>query len=204
MSTAPRESWTARKYLAFERESAEKHEFLDGDIYLMTGASANHNLIVGNIYASLHTQLRQRPCVAYPSDMRLKVSESGLYTYPDISVVCEPPRFEDDRSDTLLNPTVIVEVLSPSTENYDRGKKFQHYRTLDSLQEYVLAAQDSPRLERYLRQSNDQWLFADVTELDAQLQYAQSELSNLGNPLALPVSFEQDLERPGFRIRSTR
>ena len=180
MSTAPRETWSVQDYLAFERTSAEKHEYLDGDIYLMTGASANHNLIVGNIYASLHAQLRQRPCVVYPSDLRVKVSQTGLYTYPDISVTCDTPQFEDTQQDTLLNPTVIVEVLSPSTENYDRGKKFQHYRTLDSLQEYLLAAQDSPRLERYLRQENEQWLFSDVSQWDARL-----ELPSIGCTLLL-------------------
>jgi Uma2 family endonuclease len=184
MSTAPRESWTAQEYLAFERKSAEKHEFLDGEIYLMTGATANHNLIVGNIYASLHAQLRQRPCVVYPSDM--KVSASGLYTYPDVSVVCEPPRFEDAKRDVLLNPIVIVEVLSPTTENYDRGKKFRLYRALDSLQEYILAAQDSVRIERYLRQPDDQWLFTEAAEMDAQL-----ELPSIGCTLLLSDVYEK-------------
>lgn len=186
MSTAPSETWSAQDYLKFERTSAEKHEFLDGDIFLMTGASANHNLIVGNIYASLHTQLRQRPCVVYPSDLRVKVSQTGLYTYPDISVTCDAPQFEDVQLDTLLNPTVIVEVLSPSTEKYDRGRKFQHYRTLESLQEYVLAAQDGTRLEHYLRQEDDQWLFSDATQADERL-----ELPSIGCTLLLSDVYEK-------------
>lgn len=190
MSTARREKWTAQDYLAFERTSEQKHEFLDGEVYLMAGASANHNLIVGNIYASLHTQLRQRPCVVYPSDMRLKVNATGLYTYPDISVVCDPPRFEDDQRDTLLNPTVIVEVLSPSTENYDRGKKFQHYRTLGSLQEYVLASQDSYRIEHYLRQQDDQWLFSDVSQPDETLALPSIQCTLLLSDVYEKVNFE--------------
>ena len=192
MSTAPRETWSAQDYLDSERTSAEKHEYLDGDIFLMTGASANHNLIVGNIYASLHTQLRQRPCVVYPSDLRVKVSQTGLYTYPDISVTCDPPQFEDTQRDTLLNPTVIVEVLSPSTENYDRGRKFQHYRTLNSLQEYVLVAQDSTRLEHYLRQENDQWLFSDATQADERLELPSINCALLLRDVYEKVTFERD------------
>ncbi|MBZ0300384.1 MAG: Uma2 family endonuclease [Anaerolineae bacterium] len=192
MTSAPQEVWTPQSYLNFERESAEKHEYLDGDIYLMAGASANHNLIVGNLYASLHAQLRQRPCVVYPSDMRLKIRETDLYTYPDISVVCDAPRFEDAQRDTLLNPTVIIEVLSPSTESYDRGKKFQHYRTLDSLQEYILVAQDSPRIERYLRQPDGQWLFADATQMDGRLELPSISCTLLLSDVYEKVTFERD------------
>jgi Uma2 family endonuclease len=170
MATAPRDTWTPQAYLEFERASDEKHEFIDGEIFLMAGASANHNVILANTLASLHAQLRQQPCVVYPSDMRIKISQSGMYTYPDISVVCGSPVFDDSERDSLLNPTVIVEVLSPTTESYDRGKKFQHYRTLESLQAYMLIAQDSIRIERYLRQPNDQWLLSDVTDLEAALE----------------------------------
>ncbi len=167
MSAAPRQNRTPEEYLAFERDSEQRHEFLNGEVLLMAGASANHNLIVTNMLASLHSQLRQRPCVVYPGDMRVKVNRTGLYTYPDVSVVCGSPQFEDEQRDTLLNPLLLVEVLSPSTESYDRGKKFQHYRTLASVQEYLLVAQDSPRIECYLRQENNQWLLDDVTGLEA-------------------------------------
>ena len=155
MSALPERIWTTEDYLAYERDSQQRHEYLGGKIYALAGASAKHNLIVGNAIASLHVQVRKRPCMVYPSDMRLKVSRTGLYTYSDISVVCGDPQFEDDQSDTLLNPTVIIEVLSPSTETYDWGKKFQHYRTLASLREYLLIAQDSHRVEHYVRQEND-------------------------------------------------
>ncbi|MCB9456599.1 MAG: Uma2 family endonuclease [Anaerolineaceae bacterium] len=186
MSALPEIPWTGKDYLAFERESDEKHEFVDGVVYAMTGASERHNLVTGSAYASLYSQLRKRPCRVYPSDMRVKVAQTGIYTYPDISIVCEPPRFEDDRQDTLLNPVVLIEVLSPSTENYDRGKKFQHYRTLESLQEYLLIAQDSPHIEHYRRQADNQWLLTDVAQADAVI-----ELPSIACTLALADVYEK-------------
>jgi Uma2 family endonuclease len=135
----------------------------------MTGATESHNLIVTNIVASLHAQVRRRPCRVYPGDMRVKVSRVGLYTYPAVSVVCEPPQYEDVHRDTLLNPVLAIEVLSPSTESYDRGKKFQFYRTLSSLREYVLVAQDTQRIERYVRQDDGMWLLDDAHEPDAMM-----------------------------------
>jgi Uma2 family endonuclease len=170
MSALPQIPWSGKEYLDYERKSDEKHEFVDGVVYAMTGASERHNLVVTNVVASLHGQLRKRPCRVYPSDMRVKIPDTGTYTYPDISIVCEPPRFEDDRHDTLLNPVVIIEVLSPSTERYDRGKKFQHYRMLDSLQEYLLVAQDELHIEHYRRQADNQWLLTDTTHTDAAVE----------------------------------
>jgi Uma2 family endonuclease len=170
MSTAAKQSRTPEAYLEFERASEERHEYLDGEVFLLAGTSNNHNLIQANTLASLHAQLRQHPCFVYPSDMRLKVSRTGLYTYPDISIVCGTPKIEDEHLDTLLNPTLIVEVLSSSTERYDRGKKFQHYRALESLQEYVLISQDTYQIERYLRQSDGQWLFSDASGEDPTLE----------------------------------
>jgi len=184
--------WTEAAYLAFERSSEERHEYLDGHIYLMSGASANHNLVVGNAYAALHAQLRKRPCVIYPSDMRVKVRPSGLYTYPDISVVCGTPQFADDEHDTLLNPTLLIEVLSPSTESYDRGKKFQNYRMLDSLQEYVLIAQDSTRIERYTRQADDEWLLKDVSQVEAVLELPSIQCSLALADVYEKVTFENE------------
>ena len=162
MTALPHQYHTPASYLEFERASEEKHEFLAGEIFAMAGASERHNLIMGNTLASLHGQLRGRDCRVYPSDMRVKIAATGLYTYPDISVVCGGSEFEDDQRDTLLNPAVIIEVLSPTTEAYDRGKKFQHYRTLASLQEYLLIAQDVPRIEHYVRQPDNQWLLSDL------------------------------------------
>ncbi len=168
MSAEPTKTWTPETYLEFERESETRHEYLNGEIFDMVGASRNHNLIVANVIASLHPQLRGRNCEIYPTDMRVKVSKSGLYTYPDISVVCGDSDLEDQHGDTLLNPTLLIEVLSPSTAHYDRGKKFQHYRRIASLQAYVLIEQDAYRVEHYVR-ANDHWILTDTIGLDAML-----------------------------------
>jgi Uma2 family endonuclease len=193
MSAQPKHKWTVEEYLAFERDSEIRHEFLDGEIFAMTGASENHILITANTLATLHTQLRKRPCKVYATDMRVQVSKTGLYTYPDVVVACETPQFTDETPPSLINPTVVIEVLSPTTENYDRGKKFQHYRKLASLQEYVLVAQDSPNIEHYVRQSDGKWtLFSDASELDETIN-----LPSIGCILALAdvyekVSFESE------------
>lgn len=176
--------WTVEKYLAFERASEEKHEYLDGNVNLRAAVSARHNIILGNTLASLHAQLRKTPCTVYPSDMRLKVSKTGLYTYPDISVVCDEPEFEDD--DILLNPVLIVEVLSPSTENYDRGKKFQHYRKLASFREYLLISQDSYRIEHYVYQNKNEWVLSDIVGVDSVV-----ELTSINCRLALADVYEK-------------
>lgn len=163
---------TIEEYLSLERQTDYKNEYFAGEIFAMSGASEEHNLISGNVFAELHVQLKKRPCKVYNNDMRVKVSPTGLYTYPDIVAVCGQSRFDDKQKDTLLNPTVIIEVLSPSTEDYDRGDKFdKHYRTIDSLQEYVLIAQEKCHIEHRIRQTNDQWLvsklnhFSDTLEL---------------------------------------
>ena len=161
---------TSEEYLALERQAQTKSEYLNGEIFAMSGASRRHNLITVNIAAGLHAQLRQQPCEVYTSDMRLKVSPTGLYTYPDVIVVCGEPQFEDAEVDTLLNPTVIVEVLSKSTEDYDRGGKFEHYRTLDSLQEYLLVAQDRCHIVHYTRQPDNTWLLSETTRFEDRLQ----------------------------------
>ncbi len=160
-----------RDYLAAERVSPLKHEYHGGRVYAMAGASERHNLIVVNIVALLHGQLRRRSCTVYPGDMRVKVAAETLYTYPDISVVCGAPQFEDEQRDTLLNPTLIVEVLSPSTESYDRGRKFQFYRLLPSLQEYVLIAQERACVERFTRQPDGRWLLTEYNALSATVHF---------------------------------
>ncbi len=168
------------EYLEAERRAEYKSEYFAGEILAMTGASREHNLIVGNLLGSLHPQLRGRPCELYPSDMRVKITRTGAYAYPDLVVVCGEPEFEDEQVDTLLNPTVLVEVLSPSTERHDRGRKWEHYRRLPSLAEFLLVAQEQPRIEHYLRQESGLWLFHDASGEDAVL-----ELSSIGCTLAL-------------------
>jgi Uma2 family endonuclease len=157
------------EYLAGERASDVRHEYANGRVFAPAGGSSRHNMIAGNILASLHAQLRDRECRVYSSDMRVKMRLLNRYTYPDVSALCGPPQFDDATEDTLLNPTVIVEVLSPSTESYDRGKKFQYYRTLESLQEYILIAQDGHHIDHYLRQDAFQWLLSEVDGLEGTL-----------------------------------
>ena len=159
---------TPEEYLALERKAITKSEYLNGHIYAMAGASREHNLITVNISSGLNVELREQPCEVYANDMRLKISPTGLFTYPDVAVVCGEPHFEDTHLDTLLNPIVLFEVLSASTEAYDRGEKFAYYRRLESLQEYILVAQDRVRVEHYLRQG-EQWLLTELSDLDKVL-----------------------------------
>lgn len=160
--------YTVEDYLTLERSASYKSEYRDGQIYAMTSASRKHNLVSGNIYRELSLQLIKRPCEAYINDMRVKAAEASSYHYPDVAVVCGTPQFEDAQVDTLLNPTLLIEVLSPSTEAYDRGSKFAHYRKIASLREYLLVAQDQPNIERYVRQG-DVWILSEVTGIEAAM-----------------------------------
>ena len=181
---------TPEEYLALEREAETKSEYWYGQIYAMSGASEAHNLISANIVAGLHSQFKKRPCKVYPSDMRVKVSPTGIYTYPDVTVVCGKAGFDEGRKDNLLNPTVIVEVLSPSTEAYDRGKKFDHYRTLESLQDYLLVAQESAMILHYARHDDDRWLLTAYYGLDT---VAHIESVDCALPLAEVYDKVEDL-----------
>jgi Uma2 family endonuclease len=151
---------TPEEYLAIERKAEQRSEYFDGEMFAMVGASRRHNRIVTNLVAGLDNQLRERPCNVYSSDMRVKVSSTGLYTYPDVVVTCGEELFDDSHNDTLLNPIVIIEVLSESTEAYDRGKKFEQYQQIETLSEYLLVAQDHRRVEQYIRQESNQWLYS--------------------------------------------
>jgi Uma2 family endonuclease len=163
-SVAAQPQCTPEEYLAMERSAQHKSEYLNGRIVALAGANRRHNLIAGNMYRELSRRLIGRPCEAYVSDMRVKVGPTGLYTYPDVVVACNEIHFEDARDDTLLNPVVIVEVLSASTEAYDRGEKFAHYRRLESLSEYVLVAQDRVRIEHYFREGS-RWVLTEACTL---------------------------------------
>ena len=157
---------TPKEYLTLERTAEYKSEYLAGEIFAMAGASERHVSIVANLMYILVGQLKGRPCKAYSNDLRLKVSLTGLYTYPDIIVICGASLFADEQKDTLLNPTVLIEVLSESTEAYDRGKKFDHYRTLASVSDYLLVSQDQHKIEHFVRQADNRWLFSAHTALD--------------------------------------
>ena len=152
----------------------------------MAAASERHVSIVANVMYLLVGQLKGRPCKAYASDMRVKVSPTGLYTYPDVVVVCDQPQFADEQKDTLLNPTLIVEVLSESTKDYDRGEKFEHYRTLPSLSEYVLIAQDKYHVEHFLRQPDNRWLLSETNLLEDTIH-----LSSIACDLALAEVYDE-------------
>lgn len=170
MSSQPKARITPEEYLELERKSEIRSEYLDGEMFAMTGARRNHILITLNLSAELGTQLFDRPCEIYPTEMRTKVSPTGLYTYPDMAVVCGEPVFEDDHFDTLLNPQVIIEVLSDSTESYDRGKKFAHYRAIDSLSEYLLVSQAECRIEKFVRQKSGDWLYSESTDPNGSIE----------------------------------
>ncbi|MFN8476079.1 MAG: Uma2 family endonuclease [Anaerolineae bacterium] len=153
------------EYLAQERQAETKSEYVDGEIYAMTGASEPHNTISVNLVLALGPQVRSQSCNIYVNDMRVRVGRRA-YLYPDVVVVCGEAQFEDDAVDTLLNPTLVVEVLSPSTENYDFGRKFTLYRAIDSLQEYLLVAQDRCHVAHYVRQSDSTWLLSETRSQD--------------------------------------
>ena len=169
MSSLPKTRLTAEQYLEIERKAEFKSEYYRGEMFAMSGARAPHVTIVFNVSGELRTQLRGRQCNGYSNDMRVQVADTGLYTYPDMVVVCGEPAFLDEKRDTLLNPTVVIEVLSESTEAYDRGKKFELYRSLESLAEYVLISSLEVSVERYTRQSDGSWNYSARTKLDESI-----------------------------------
>ena len=175
MSTQPKARLTPQEYLEIERKADYKSEYHDGEMFAMSGARRSHNLVAMNIGANVHRQLRGRPCEVYASDMRVLVNSSGLYTYPDVTVVCGTPQFLDVATDTLLNPVVLVEVLSPSTEAYDRGRKFEHYRTIASLRQYVLVASDRVQVDVFTRQDGEQWLLTSASAPGSEIELASIE-----------------------------
>jgi Uma2 family endonuclease len=172
MSTQRNRYISPEEYLSIERKAEARSEYLNGEIFAMVGASREHNLIVANITREVTQQLKGKPCELYPTDMRVRIPATGLYTYPDVVVVCGEPLFEDDHVDTLTNPTLIVEVLSESTESYDRGKKFSHYQTVGSLLEYLLVAQDECRAEQFIRQPDGHWMYSDARSREGVLELA--------------------------------
>jgi len=186
MSLQPKTRFAPEEYLALERKAECKSEYFNGEIFAMSGATPQHVLIVTNVVSELRGQLKSRPCTVYSTDLRLKVSATGLYTYPDVIVVCGEPQFDDDQKDTLLNPTLIVEVLSDSTKDYDRGGKFEQYRMLKSFIEYVLIAQAKHHVEHFVRQPDNHWLFSETNRVEDTL-----ELSSIGCNLALTEVYDK-------------
>ncbi len=169
MSAVAQASLSPEEYLAMERQAQEKSEFVDGEMFLMAGATEEHNAISSNLVIELGIQFKKRPCKVYSSDMRVNVSIQGDYVYPDVVALCEAPQFSDEHKDNLMNPALVVEVLSESSEIYDRGRKFELYRQLPSVQEYLLVAQDRCHIEQYQRQANGQWLLSEFKAMEAEL-----------------------------------
>jgi Uma2 family endonuclease len=169
MSTLPKPGLTPEEYLEIERAAETKSEYFQGKMFAMAGARQAHNLIVVNTITTLRQQLKGRPCWLYPSDMRVLVSKVGLYTYPDAVAVCGDNEFLDDRRDTLLNPNLIVEVLSPSTETYDRTRKFEYYRSIESLREYLMVSSDRIHAELFTRGSDGRWTLTEANRLEDTL-----------------------------------
>jgi Uma2 family endonuclease len=176
---------TVEEYLAFEAKSEIKHEYYAGEIYAMAGASPNHDYAKGNTHVQLYNQLRKRACSVFTNDIRVRISDIQ-YVYPDVTVVCGAPQFNDDNPPSLLNPTVLIEVLSPSTEDYDRGKKLDSYRILPSLQEILLIAQNRCRIAHYVRQSEHKWVLTDILHLDRVI-----ELASINCTLAVAEVYER-------------
>jgi len=163
MSTQPKDFITPEEYLEREAHAERRSEYFNGETFLMAGASARHVLLVANIIAELRRLTRGRGrCRVFPIDLRLRVTQTGLYTYPDVMVICGELAFVEKRTDTITNPTLIVEVLSDSTKDYDRGEKFAHYRQIESLADYLLAAQDKHHVEHFVRQPDNQWLLSET------------------------------------------
>ncbi|MDQ3712456.1 MAG: Uma2 family endonuclease [Acidobacteriota bacterium] len=163
--------FSIENYLDFERVQTERHEFLDGSVYAMAGESPNHSTICFNLSGIIHNQLRGKRCRGFSPNMKIATNEKGLYSYPDLAVVCGQPTFYDKKSDVITNPTVIFEVLSPSTENYDRGEKFLRYTNqIETLRDYLLISQDKPLIEHYSRQENGGWEKKQIEGIEASVK----------------------------------
>ena len=169
MSAMPLPRLTPEQYLEIERAAEFRSEYFDGEMFAMSGGTMNHSLLQANLISEVRPRARERGCRTLTSDFRVRVSATGMCTYPDVIVVCEKPRLADEHADTLLNPTVIFEVLSPSSEKYDRGVKFQNYRTIESLKDYILVDQNQVLIEQYTRQGANTWKLRDYQSLEDEL-----------------------------------
>jgi len=191
MASNPVTKVTEEQYLALDRVAEVRSEFLDGEMIAMSGGSTNHARLQQNIAGELYIRLQGSGCEAFGSDLRIRVS-ARMYTYPDLSVVCGKLRLADDHRDTLLNPIVIFEILSPSTEKYDRGLKFRYYRTIDSLTDYVLVDQDQVRIEQFSREADGTWTLHDYQKVDEELKIASigvsMPLGRIYDRIELPAS----------------
>lgn len=175
MSTQMPTCLTPEEYLAIERQAEDKSEYVDGVMYAMSGATFRHNIIVANVIAEIGQQLRGRPCRVLSSDMKIRGSDSRSFFYPDVSVVCGKPQFHDERRDVILNPTLVIKIMSESMAASYRFEKFQAYKQLDSLQEYILISEDEPVVEQFKRQTKEVWIYTTAVGLDASMNFPSIE-----------------------------
>ena len=173
----PSRRLTEAEYLEIERAADFKSEFFDGEMFAMAGGTPQHSLIATNLAREFGNRLMGGPCVAYNADLRMKIEATGLCTYPDLSVICGTLRFAEGTEDTVVNPAVLVEVLSDSTEAYDRGRKFEHYRQIPTLQEYLLVSQKEPRIEQFIRQADGRWLLNEAAGMEKHLELPSLRIS---------------------------
>lgn len=194
MTALPKKQYISEEdYLKMEEVSPVKHEYFDGEIFQMAGASDEHNTISMNIAGELHQQLKKRPCKVYHNDMRLYIETEGIYTYPDVMVVCGKPEVKKYKSlDNILNPILIVEVLSPTTADYDKGAKFEQYRTIESFKEYLLVSQDAKQITRYTKQTNGSWLLMDFIGDKTEIELFSIECTLTMDDIYDKVEFEEE------------
>jgi len=190
MAAPKTKTYTAGEYLTLELESGVRSEFRDGEIIEMTGGTPAHNEITRMLIFLLTMALRKQPLSIFVTDQRLWLPECNLYTYPDVMVTPRPPDLQPSRKDTVMNPIFVAEVLSESTQGYDRGEKFMNYRTVDSLQEYLLINQYQPCVEHYLKQSSNQWLLTEYSGLDASFLLSSLSVEIVSAELYEAIDFE--------------
>ena len=198
-SPGPFRRLTEAAYLKIERAAEFKSEFFDGEMFAMAGGSPQHSLIATNLAREFGNRLMSSQCVPYNADLRIKVETTGLCTYPDLSVICGPLKFAEGTDDTVVNPTLLLEVLSDSTEAYDRGKKFEHYRQISTLQEYLLISQKEPRIEQFIRQPDGRWLLNESAGREASVHLPALRITLSLSEIFAKVTFVPTPIRSGPR-----
>lgn len=192
MSAVPATKFiSVAEYLQIEETAVEKSGYYKGEVFGMSGGSVNHNRVVRNALTAIDNFLKGQSCEVFPSDMRVHIEANSLFTYPDLSIICGDIAYLEDRKDTVLNPSVIIEVLSPSTAGYDQGDKFKLYRDISSLKEYILIASTEQMVQRYLKQAPHHWAFSDVRDLDGLFQVETIGFSCLLKELYRNVDLQQ-------------
>jgi len=176
---------TAEEYLYAERNAAVKNELINGRIFTMAGSSLQHNKIVSNLIGNINPFLKGKSCSVFPSDMRVNIPGTNSFTYPDLTIVCGKPELLDDHFDNLLNPTVIIEVLSPSTESYDRGNKFFTYQRIPSLKEYILVDSTAYSIQTIVKKDDDLWQFTTISDLTSAIT-----IQSIGQTILLPGIYD--------------